>query len=138
MWRTPKTDWDIDYRWDADDINRIQDNIIWLRDYIRDYGSKLYVTPTIIPFEANKTYASMFYAREMNAIESNLATINAATLQDDIGTTKTYYVNGPTPDFNEFNRIESATLHLRLGIQGNVEIMPVLAFTLGNIKGVKL
>ena len=56
----------------------------------------------------------------------------------DLGETKEYAPNGKTIDFNELNRIESAMLRLYETEMVHRVTLPILAFTLGNQKGIKV
>lgn len=116
-WQTPKTDWhgstdeDGIYtgdRFNAVDFNRIKNNLI----YLRDLAIKMYTEFDIAKVSDDKGYADYPYADEINAIESNLDTINEHTIIRDYGTKQTFNDNGAFIDFNELNRIESAELDL--------------------------
>ena len=126
-WITPKTDWKPTDKFNAYDYNRIVGNIL----YVKDLASALFEAFDLQGMEEEKTYYSMFYAREMNAIEQNMETLNIKTYNLDIGDTKTYIPNGNTPNFEEFNRLEDATLRLFNAIYGQTAIMNHLAFKLG-------
>ena len=115
-WVTPKTDW---YgatvngvytgdRFNAEDYNRIKNNIT----YLRDLAVKIYNEFSITSVGADKTVNDYFYADEINQLEQNLVTINEKTLVQMYGTPPLYFENGRTMDYAELNRIESATLDL--------------------------
>ena len=80
----------------------------------------------------------MIYAREINAIENNLESVNINTYNFDIGDTKEFYPNKITPLWSEFNRIESAMLLLHNTMLAHKNALPRLAFTLGGQKGLKV
>lgn len=116
-WETPKTNWQgyvdnngnyIGDRFNADDFNRIKNNL----EYLRDLAIKLYDSFSIVSLGADKTPADYFYADEINALEENLNTINKKTLNMSYGTSPVYNANGNTMDFIELNRIEGAILDL--------------------------
>ena len=88
--------------------------------------------------EQEKIYSSMIYAREINAIENNLESVNINTYNFDIGDTKEFYPNKATPLWSEFNRIESAMLLLHNTMLAHKNALPRLAFTLGGQKGLKV
>ena len=116
-WLQPKTNWfgttDSDGvysgdRFNASDFNRIKNNLEWLRDF----ASAMYEEFGINSLGADRTPADYYYADEINALEQNLETVNAHTLNRPYGEAMTYYDNGNTMDFVELNRLESAILDL--------------------------
>lgn len=116
-WKTPKTNWQgyvdnngnyIGDRFNADDFNRIKNNL----EYLRELAIKLYDSFSILSLGADKTPADYFYADEINALEENLNTINKNTLKMSYGNSPIYNDNGNTMDFIELNRLESAILDL--------------------------
>ena len=133
-WITPKTDWVSTDYFNIEDYNRIIGNII----YLKDFAEELFKALDTLDMGEEKTYVSMIYAREMNAIESNLATINNNTYKFDIGKTQTFQANKSTPLWSEFNRIESACLLLYNTMIAHKNALPRLAFTLGGQKGIRV
>jgi len=116
-WTTPKTDWhgstDADGvytgdRFNAEDFNRIKNNL----QYLRDMAIKLYKEFTITSLGDDRSQGDYFYADEINQLETNLSTINANTLNRSYGTAPTYMDNGNTMDYKELNRLEGAILSL--------------------------
>lgn len=132
-WLPPKTDWTKDDFFNAKDYNRIIGNMVYLRSYMDRMFPKL----SNVELGEKKEYTSYIYAREMNDIEKALERINAETYRFDIGETKTYKANKPTPLWSEFNRIESAMLLIYRTMIAHKEAMPRLAYKLGNQKGIK-
>lgn len=118
-WVTPKTDW-YGYtdatgvytgdRFNAADFNRIKNNL----KYLRDLAIEIYPEFDINDLGSDRTYSDFGpYADEINDLEENLTTIDNGTLNKGYGDgQKTYYENGYFIDFNELNRLESATLDL--------------------------
>lgn len=116
-WTTPKTDWhgglnaDGLYegdRFNAVDFNRIKNNLT----YLRDLAITMYTEFSIVSLGKDRTPADYFYADEINQLEANLVTINQNSLKRSYGTAPTYIENGNTMDYEELNRLESATLDL--------------------------
>lgn len=107
-WLPPKTDWVSTDFFNKNDYNRIKGNICFLKDYL----CKCFDYVELEDMGDDKTYTSMYYADEINIIENNLETLNNGTFQKDIGETKTYFPNGNVPDFEEYNRIESALFEI--------------------------
>lgn len=128
-WTTPKTNWVATDYFNIGDYNRIVGNLLYLRDCV----PYLFATqPTYTPMEENKVYSSMLYAREFNAIENNLKALNDGTYGFDIGTTKTYQANQKMPNYEEYNRIESAILKLKIQLTADIGALHVLPFRLGD------
>lgn len=116
-WTTPKTDWygstDADGvytgdRFNAEDFNRIKNNL----QYLRDLAIKLYAEFTISDMGSDRAQGDYFYADEINLLENNLTTINKNTLNKSYGTAPIYMDNGNTMDYTELNRLEGAILSL--------------------------
>lgn len=116
-WETPKTDWygETDSsgnytgdRFNAVDFNRIKNNL----EYLVELATVLFEEFSIVNVGNDKSQGDYFYADEINQMEENLNTINAASLQMSYGDSPTYYENGYTMDYNELNRLESAMLDL--------------------------
>ena len=133
-WITPKTDWISTDYFNIEDYNRIIGNI----RYLKALAEALFKSFDTLSIGEEKTYVSMIYAREMNAIESNLEIINANTYSFNIGETQTFQANKSTPLWSEFNRIESACLLLYNTMTAHKNALPRLAFTLGGQKGIRV
>lgn len=133
-WIEPKTDWVASDFVNSEDYNRIIGNIAYLKAYLDDLYSHL----TEVSLGEEKTFESLIYAREINAIETALETLNIETYKFDIGETKEYLPNTRTLDFVELNRIESAILLLYKTMTAHKNALPKLAFTLGGQKGFKV
>ena len=117
VWTTPKTDWHGETdpegiytgdRFNAEDYNRIKNNI----QYLHDLALELYEPYTHSDMGDDKDPGNFFYADEINLMETNFTNLVANTLNRDYGTQPLYYANGLTMDFNELNRLESATLNM--------------------------
>lgn len=133
-WIQPKTDWSSADYINAEDYNRIIGNMA----YLVRIAKGLFMRVTSVDLGAEKSYADLIYAREVNALETALNTLNLETYVFDLGETKEYLQNGKTIDFNELNRIENAMLRLYESEMVHRETLPILAFTLGNQKGIKV
>lgn len=132
-WTTPKTDWVAEDYFNATDYNRIVNNLLFLKDTAEEFfGEMSYVAMAV-----GKTYASMIYAREMNAIEDNLESLNNLTYILPIGSKMTYEVNGHTPIYTEYNRIESACLEIYKHLSVTPQMIVHLEFGLGKGYGIK-
>lgn len=126
-WIEPKTDWvDTDF-FNYSDYNRIVGNISeiksLLHDMFPDFGFGVMNYP--------KDYTSMFYASEMNTIENNLHALNSNSYELNIGNKQSYKINGATPDYEEWNRIENAllTLHEKIVAQLEEDTSPTIEIT---------
>ena len=116
------------------DYNRIVGNISYLKAYL----DSLFLGLTNISAMEEKTAKSLIYAREINAIETALETLNLETYKFDIGDTKEYLPNTRTLNFEDLNRIESAIFMLAEQMTSHKENLTRLAFTLGNQKGIRV
>jgi len=137
-WSTPKTNWSIHYdqygKYTGDFINigdykRIKDNIT----YVQSLAKQLVIDDYIV-MGADKTYLQYPRASEWNAIEQalqQLAKNISGTFQ-----AKQFMDNGRTPDYEELNRIEKATLSLKGQYETAVALTYRLAFTLGRARSV--
>lgn len=129
------TNWVATDYFNAVDYNRIKRNI----NLIKALADELFHGfPYITDMGSDKTYESLFYAREMNAIENNLALINLNSYGFDIGNTTSYSANGSTPLWSEYNRLESAILLLYNTMIAQRNALPRLALRLGNQKGLRV
>ena len=133
-WIEPKTDWTASDAFDYVAYNRVTGNITFLKAF----ADSLWVRLTELSLETEKTNLSLIYARHMNAIEQGLERLNTETYSIDIGDTKTYKPNGRVPDYEEYNRIESACLMLYNELTVHKANLQRLAFTLGNQKGIRV
>lgn len=129
-WQTPKTDWKASDYFNIGDYNRIIGNIACLREM----AVKVYPAFSLEDMGDEKQYADYLYADEVNTIERNLTALCENTYPFFIGEEKTYYPNLPTPDWQEFNRIESACLTMYLNLSGQMTGRRRLAFVLGGMR----
>ena len=127
-WQTPKTNWKISDYFNYSDYNRIVGNLDVLKNEISDLIDSV---DGYIQLETNKNYNSIFYAEEMNAIENNLEALNLTSYNLNIGNKTSYTINGSTPLYSEFNRIESACLRLHKTVKAHKEGIPRLILKLG-------
>lgn len=132
-WIQPKTDWVASDYFNAEDYNRINGNVAHLKAYLGTLFKEMEISLS----EEEKTNLSLIYAREMNAIENGLSALNGGTYGLDIGESKTYKPNGKVPNFEDYNRLESATLALYEMAQVHKANLPRLALTLGQ-KGLRV
>lgn len=143
-WTTPKTDWTEETFINDVDVNRIVNNL----NYLRELATHLYVgridelaiaeKETWLGVAITDYSLYILYADEMNAIENKLTEINNGTLIYDIGEQQTYRDNGAMPDYNELNRIESAMLRLYTEMTIQHNNLDRLAFTLGGERKFKI
>lgn len=129
-WQTPKTDWKASDYFNIEDYNRIIGNIA----RIRELAVQVYPAFSLEDMGPQKRYEDYLYADEVNRIERNLTLLCKNTYPFVIGEEQTYYPNLPTPDWQEFNRIESACLTMGLNLSGQITGKRRLAFTLGGMR----
>ena len=133
-WTEPKTDWSASDRFNAADYNRIIGNL----NYLKETADKVYLGVKAVSLGEEKTYLSMIYAREFNAIENALENINVGIYGLNIGKKPVFAANKPTPMWSEFNRIEQSCLLLYNTLTAQINALPVLSFTLGGQKGIRV
>jgi len=135
MWKEPKTNWVQDDYFNLVDYKRITDNLSELYFMAKQLYPAL---PTMAQMPVKSSFSDIIYASDMNAIENNLHLINDNTLSFDIGQKMTFSVNGSTPTFEEFNRIERAIKLLYETMQVQYKMIPRLAIILGGENRIKL
>lgn len=133
-WIQPKTNWAVRDRFNISDYNRIKGNL----NFLHERAEEFYPNFGIIDMGADKGYSDYPYAREINNFEKNLETINENVFIQDLGVTATFYSNGAFIQWEELNRIESGMLNIYEMLNRQEAGLPVLAFRLGNMRGVKV
>lgn len=126
-WQTPKTNWKPGDKVNIQDYNRWKNNIT----YLRELSLEVYKAYTLTDMGTDKAYTDYIYADEINTIEANLTALSVHTYPFVIGEQQTYYPNQPTPDYKEFNRIESACLLIYNNLIGQIHGRRRLAIRLG-------
>ena len=125
-WQTPKTDWYGERdkqgvytgdRFNANDFNRIHQNI----QYLKEFAEKLYSDVLSIPTIRTVQVGDFVYADEINQIEDNFKRIAQFTFNRNYGDCPVYHDNDSFINFRELNRLESAILDVydRLNNQYN-------------------
>lgn len=126
MWQEPKTDWSADDYINIADYNRIIGNIA----YLHDLQQELY-KPVPYTELAEKTVSDYPYAWEFNAIESFLNALSDNTFPF-VNYERWYWIdNGPTPTYDDLNRIESACLAFYKGYNRQKLTQQKLPITFG-------
>lgn len=109
--KKPKTDWKWigeeagDY-FNVEDYNRIIGNI----QFLHEFSAKLNPEFDIVYLPCKMSYSDYIYADEFNAIEDNLVAIGKGTYPYVAFDGKKYYPNQVTPNYTDFNRMESLML----------------------------
>lgn len=132
-WITPKTDWSETSRWDKDDINRIQDNLMFLQDY----SALMFKPPSYARMRLNLSYTDNIYASDLNKITQNVIALNSATFQLTIPDFPTFVPNGHSPTYEYWNGVENVLYRIKLKLDTCVSALNRLPVTLGNTKGVR-
>nr|DAE85727.1 MAG TPA: hypothetical protein [Caudoviricetes sp.] len=116
MWQKPKTDWSANYvdgeyigdYFNVEDYNRIKNNL----NHLNTLAQILYPKFSIIDMGVDKQVGDYFYADEINVFEHNLYTINAHTVNLNIGETPRFLPDEGIMTFSDLNRLESEILRL--------------------------
>lgn len=126
-WITPKTDWKSSDYFNADDYNRIKNNLLQLSYMV----GTLYITTDldgeVLP---DATYIDRPSAYKLNQIELRLESL-ADLVGKDFGDSVTFTDFGLSIRFDELNRIESASLDLYNMVKNQLSALPMLSFRLG-------
>lgn len=133
-WTSPKVDWKINDYFNATDYNRIINNIAFLNAFL----GTLFNGIGKLSMGEEKSVRSAIYAQEINDIENAIENLNLKTYNFNIGNKKEYADNGKTPNYEEFNRIESAMLKLYEQMLNHKENLARLEVRLGNLKGIRV
>lgn len=136
-WITPKTDWDSTDFFNIEDYGRIVNNIA----YLKVFAKEVLILEGVEFSEDitnDKTYSSMIYASEINAIEDKLEELNQKTYSINIGDKKVYYPNEKTMNYDDLNRMETACLNIYKTLVSHINGIDRLSFTLGGQKGIRL
>lgn len=128
MWQTPKTYWKPTDTVSPNDYNRWKNNLVC----VKELATKLYGDFSTVVLYDDSDYTNYPLSDRVNALEQVLEAINLNTYNFDIGSTKTYSVNGFTLDYNEMNRIEKMTLRLYATLFMEQGSAPRLSFRLGS------
>ena len=129
MWQEPKTNWVSEDYFNYSDYNRIKNNIA----YLRSLAESLFVDFPYTDMGADKSsYAQYPYADEFNAMEENLESMRNHTFLYDNADMRTWYDNAPTPNYEDFNRLENACLLFYTGFTNQKKNKGFLSFRLGN------
>ena len=129
-WITPKTNWTSTDFINIADVNRIVNNLLFLKRFSYSIFNIAYKT---MP---NPTSVTQYpFADELNSIEDNLETLNIKKYVLPIGTKQTFSDNGLGWNYVELNRIESAQLRLYERIEIDRQSINTMKFTLGKQRG---
>lgn len=138
-WTPPKVNWTAETFINYNDINRIVNNL----KYLKELASHLYTTKikdvTVVQkYGFGQSGYTDLYADEINDIEEALTSLNVGTLNYNIGDQKTYQDNGAYIDYVELNRIESSMYKLQMEMMFQIDNLDRLAFTLGGERKFKI
>ena len=135
IWFEPKTNWVKTDRFNISDFNRIKSNIQWLHSN----AARLNKTFAIESMGNNSEgYLSYWNVEDFNAFEKNIELINSFIYSADIGTSQSFFENGPFIKWDELNRIENACLKMKNILDRQEAGLKRLSFRLGSMKGVRV
>ena len=133
-WQTPKTDWQVRYDengryagdyFEAEDYNRIMDNLIWLAQ-----ESQGLWPPFETPTKQWVTAESFGYASYINALEEWLESLVLHTADPGVYYGRRWLENGPAPTADDLNRMEKGALALYHMLAQQKQARPKLAIAL--------
>lgn len=135
LWHTPKTNWKATDRFNYVDYNRIKNNLIYLHDLAQEVYKQFQIADM---GEDITDYTGWFTAAAFNAFESNLETINKNIFTQDYGVSQRFFDNGAFIQWQELNRIESATLQMNDLLERQKATLRKLPFRLGAFREVRI
>ncbi|MEG0133491.1 MAG: hypothetical protein RR891_06005 [Clostridium sp.] len=95
VWITPKTNWSKDDYYNAEDLNRVENNTKVVADML---GVQ---TTNII---TNRDYSSLLFSETLNRIESSIEALNVINMEWQ--KMKTTWVEGEPFSYKDANRLE--------------------------------
>lgn len=135
LWKTPKTNWTINDRFNFKDYNRIKNNLVFLQEYA-DILFKPFVKTEL--GEDITSYRSFYRAESFNQIEAALENLNKNTVNKNFGVSQKFYDNGAFIRYDELNRIERATLEIFGLFERRKSGFRKLPFRFGRFKEVRI
>lgn len=117
-WIAPKTNWTSSDFYNYADLNRVENNT----EYLKDYFSNLGYVPSTTTITTNRTKASIEYFDSLNRIESNIKAIKEASFEP-VGWIEPYttWVSvSKIFSYVDANRLESNLVFLKTMIE-NIE-----------------
>lgn len=134
-WVSPKVNWKPTDRFNIVDYNRIKNNL----EYLHERACKLYFPFDIADMgEDFLTYTPYWDVDRFNEFEKNLEEINNHIYTQDFGASQTFYPNGVFIKYDELNRIENATLLMKILLDNLVAGMRRLPFKFGRYREVRV
>lgn len=135
LWHTPKTNWKATDRFNYVDYNRIKNNLTYLHELAQEVYKQFQIADM---GEDITDYTGWFTAAAFNAFESNLEMINKNIFTQDYGVSQRFFDNGAFIQWQELNRIESATLQMNDLLERQKTTLRKLPFRLGAFREVRI
>lgn len=135
LWHTPKTNWKATDRFNYVDYNRIKNNLTYLHELAQEVYKQFQIADM---GEDITDYTGWFTAAAFNTFENNLETINKNIFTQDYGVSQRFFDNGAFIQWQELNRIESATLQMNDLLERQKATLRKLPFRLGAFREVRI
>lgn len=135
LWHTPKTNWKATDRFNYVDYNRIKNNLAYLHELAQEVYKQFQIADM---GEDITNYTGWFTAAAFNNFENNLETINKNIFTQDYGVSQRFFDNGAFIQWQELNRIESATLQMNDLLERQKATLRKLPFRLGAFREVRI
>src|SRR5690606_32351874 len=100
-WIEPKTDWSADDYYNFNDLDRVENNVLYIYDLIQTY---IEIPPLVV--EKSRTMRRIEFADSLNRIEQNIAILGQRYAPFGWITPKTNWVANDKFDFNDAARLE--------------------------------
>lgn len=110
-WITPKVDWTKDDYYNAQDLNRVENNTKVVADMLGISISSLVL---------NRNYSSLEFADSLNRIEGNIEALHVINIQWT--TMKTNWKESQPIDYKDANRLEINLLNLYTILAKNIKV----------------
>lgn len=103
-WLTPKIDWDSKDYYNAEDLNRVENNTVEVANLLNQLiNTKI----TLEPIVNNRNYSSIEFADSLNRVERNLEKVSSVFKLEGLKPLKTSWIAGDPFDYNDANRYEN-------------------------------
>lgn len=137
-WQTPKINWNSDDYFNKDDFNRIKNNLLYIKGFLKKFRGKV---TQIQPLNDKNSYTELLHPQDVNCLQANLTRLNEISYNLDIGANTEYYNGSYTPSYEQWNRLETYTLDIKNLIQTDNPGFSRITQKLGNkdsIRGIKI
>lgn len=120
MWQIPKLDWTADDYYNAEDLNRVENNTLEVANLIKQFLS---IDVNLENQITNRDYSSIEFADSLNRIERNLEKLNILNLTG-LQVLKTTWQVGDGFSYKDALRLENNTSIIYSLLSKNYDSIP--------------